>query len=363
MNFELDEGQQMLAASVARLFEDHAVRPPAGSARDWQDYRDMGLLGLPFAEADGGLGGRHEDVMLVMEAYGRALGKVPYPSVVLLAGRLLAAAGGPAGQRLLAELIDGGKRVALALYEPGRRYHWDNPMTRAERDGDGWTLTGAKAAVLGADRETVLLCPATTAEGLRLFALPAETAGLEMEMLPTPDGRRGANVRFEGASIPATAELGDPVRNPALIAAALDGAIAATCAEMVGAMERLLGLTVDYLNIRRQFGVAIGSFQAVQHRAADMLMAIEQARSMTIHAVAMLDAPADERGADVAAAKALVNRSSRFVGQQAIQLHGGLGLTAEYPAGRYFQRLTVLENLFGDTEHHLGIVERAGGRV
>ncbi|WP_347270505.1 acyl-CoA dehydrogenase family protein [Rhizorhabdus histidinilytica] len=360
MNFEPDEEQRLLAASVARLFEDHGAQPSADPVRQWRDYRDMGLLGLPFAEANGGHGGRFEDVMLVMEAYGRALGQVPYPAVALLAGRLLEAAGGPTAQALLAEMIAGTKRVALALYEPGRRYRWDDPATAAECDGEGWTLTGAKIAVLGADRETVLLCPATTAEGLRLFAVPAGTAGVAMEMLPTPDGRQAANVRCDDARIPAAAEIGDPARNPALIAAAVDGAIAAACAEMVGAMERLLGLTVDYLGVRRQFGVAIGSFQALQHRAADMLMAIEQARSMTIHAVAMLDAPAAERTVAVAAAKALVNRSSRFVGQQAIQLHGGMGLTAEYPAGRYFQRLTVLENLFGDTGHHLDIVERAG---
>lgn len=358
MNFEPSEEQQLLAASVARLFEDHGAQTSADPAGQWRDYRDMGLLGLPFAEASGGLGGRFEDVMLVMEAYGRALGQAPYPAAVVLAGRLLEAAGADA---LLADLIAGEKLAAVALYEPGRRYRWNDPTTVAEREGEGWTLTGAKIAVSGADAATVLLCPASTAEGVRLFAVPAETAGVAVDLRPTPDGRQAADVRFDAVSLPAEAEIGDPATNHGLIAAAIDGAIAASCAEMVGAMEKLLDLTVDYLATRQQFGVAIGSFQALQHRAADMLMAIEQARSMTIHAVAMLEAEARPRGAAVAAAKALVNRTSRFVGQQAIQLHGGMGLTSEYPAGRYFQRLTVLENLYGDTDHHLDRVEAAGG--
>jgi len=358
MNFEPSEEQQLLAASVGRLFEDHGAQTPVDPAAQWRDYAEIGLLGLPFAEANGGLGGRFEDVMLVMEAYGRTLARAPYPATVLLAGRLLEAAG---VDGLLADLIAGERRAALALHEPGRRYRWDDPATVAERDAAGWTLTGTKIAVLGADAETVLLCPATTADGLRLFAVPAGADGVAVEVRPTPDGRWAADVRFDGVRLPAGAEIGDPVTNAGLIAAALDGAIAASCAEMVGAMEALLDLTVDYLGTRQQFGVAIGSFQALQHRAADMLMAIEQARSMTIHAVAMLDAPAGERAAAVAAAKALVNRASRFVGQQAIQLHGGMGLTSEYPAGRYFQRLTVLENLYGDTDHHLDVVEAAGG--
>lgn len=358
MNFEPGEDQQLLVTSVERLFSDHAAQGAADPAAQWRDYRDMGLLGLPFAQASGGLGGAVEDVMLVMEAFGRALGRAPYPSSVLLAGRLLDAVG--AGD-LLAGLIAGERRPVLCLFEPGRRYRWDDPATAAERIDGGWTLSGGKCAVLDADADSVLICPAMTADGLRLFAVAPRTAGMTVDLLPTPDGRRAANVRFDAVALPADAEIGDPATNHMLLAAAIDGAIAATCAEMVGAMEKLLEITVDYLGTRRQFGVAIGSFQALQHRAADMLMAIEQARSMTIHAVAMMGEAADDRAPAVAAAKALVNRSARFVGQQAIQLHGGMGLTSEYPAGAYFQRLTVLENLFGDTDHHLDAVERAGG--
>lgn len=358
MNFEPSEDQRLLADSVARLFDDHAAQLPADPAAQWRDYGEMGLLGLPFAEANGGLGGKPEDLMLVMEAYGRALGRAPYGSSVLLAGRLLEAVG---ASQALADLIGGGPRPVLCLFEPRRRYRWNQPTMMAERIEGGWTLSGSKVAVLDADADSVLICPAATPDGLRLFLITPGTAGVTVEVRPTPDGRRAANIAFDVVRLPADAEIGDPATNADRIAAAIDGAIAATCAEMVGAMEKLLDLTVDYLGTRQQFGVAIGSFQALQHRAADMLMAIEQARSMTIHAVAMLDAEAGDRTAAVAAAKALVNRAARFVGQQAIQLHGGMGLTSEYPAGAYFQRLTVLENLFGDTDHHLDVVEAAGG--
>lgn len=358
MNFEPSEDQRLLSDSVARLLDDHAAQSPADPAAQWRDYGEMGLLGLPFSEASGGLDGKPEDLMLVMEAYGRSLGRAPYGSSVLLAGRLLEAVG--AGEAL-SDLIGGGPRPVLCLFEPGRRYRWDEPATVAEATAGGWTLSGAKVAVLDADAQSVLICPATTDGGLRLFLVAPGTTGVKVEVRPTPDGRRAANIAFEAVRLPAAAEIGDPATNADRIAAVIDGAIAATCAEMVGAMEKLLDLTVDYLGTRQQFGVAIGSFQALQHRAADMLMAIEQARSMTIHAVAMLGAEAADRTAAVAAAKALVNRAARFVGQQAIQLHGGMGLTSEYPAGAYFQRLTVLENLFGDTDHHLDVVEAAGG--
>jgi alkylation response protein AidB-like acyl-CoA dehydrogenase len=166
---------------------------------------------------------------------------------------------------------------------------------------------------------------------------------------------------LDGVEIPETAAIGDPADNGELVVEVVDGAILACCSEAIGAMEKLLALTVEYLGTRNQFGTAIGSFQVLQHRAADMLIALEQARSITIHAISMMDAPPAQRHIAVAAAKALANRTSRFVGSQAIQLHGGMGLASEYPAGRYFQRLTVLETLFGDSNHHLTEMEKGGG--
>jgi len=361
MNFALAEDQRLLADSVGRLFERHAADASRDRLAQWADYRDLGLLALPFGEEVGGLGGGAEEVVLVMEAYGRTLATAPYLQSVLLAGRLLAALSHPAARELLAGVMAGERRAALCLYEPGARYDWDMPSTRAEPDGSGWRLTGAKCAVLDADEGTMLICPAATADGLGLFLVPPDAQGVTLAVRPTPDGRRAADVRLEAVKLPGEAAIGDARRSAEWLAAVIDGAVVAACAEMVGAMQRLLDLTVDYLGTRRQFGAPLGSFQALQHRAADMLVALEQARSIIFWAVSALDRPAPERAAAVAAAKALVNRSARLIGQQAIQLHGGIGLTLDYAAGRYFQRLTVLEGLFGDSDHHLRQVERAGG--
>lgn len=358
MNFDYSEEQVLLADMVGRLFADHAARTTRDPAAEWRDYLDQGLIGLPFAEEAGGFGDGHEEVMLVMEAAGRHLAQAPYLQSVLLAGRTLALTG---ARDALTGLLATGARHALALFEPGQRYRWDAPTTDAERTTDGWTISGAKVAVLDMDADTALLCPAATDGGLGLFLIPPGTPGLTLTQRPTPDGRTAADLTLDQVVLPAEAAIGDPARNRSAIAEAVDGAILGTCAEAVGAMEQLLALTVDYLNIRQQFGVAIGSFQALQHRAADMLIAIERARSIMIYAASMMDAPDEQRSVAVAAAKALVNRSARFVGQQAIQLHGGMGLASEYPAGRYFQRLTVLEMLFGDTDHHLAVVEAGGG--
>nr|WP_284732175.1 acyl-CoA dehydrogenase [Sphingobium nicotianae] len=289
---------------------------------------------------------------------GRHLSQAPYLQSVLLAGRTLALAG---ADEALTGLLAVGARHALALFEPGQRYRWDAPATRAEPTAEGWTISGAKVAVLDHDGETVLLCPAATPRGLGLFLIPPGTSNVLLAIQPTPDGRHATDVTLDAVTLPPEAAIGDPARNRAILAEAVDGAILGACAEMVGAMEQLLAITVDYLNVRQQFGAVIGSFQALQHRAADMLIAIERARSIMIYAASMMEAPEARRSVAVAAAKALVNRSARFVGQQAIQLHGGMGLASDYPAGRYFQRLTVLGMLFGDTDHQRAVVAAGGG--
>ena len=210
-------------------------------------------------------------------------------------------------------------------------------------------------------RRCGMIVPAAVAEGLGLFLIPPGTAGVTLDIHATPDGRTAANVKLDRVSVPGIAAIGDPAGNAALVAEVVDGAILASCAESIGAMDQLLTLTVDYLNVREQFGAIIGTFQALQHRAADMLIAIERARSITIYAASMMGALPEHRRAAVAAARALVNQSSRFVGQQAIQLHGGMGLASECKAGSYFQRLTVLETILGDTDYYLAVVERSGG--
>ena len=353
MNFDPSEEQQLLADAVGGLLEGHAAGP-RDPAAEWRDYRDFGLLDLPFSAELGG----PETMMPVMEAYGRTLAQAPYLQSILLAGRVLALAG---ANDTLAAIRAGERKAALCLYEPGLRYRWDAPASVAVRSDAGWVLSGRKVAVLDAPGAGLFLVPATTPDGLSLFLVPADAPGVALHARPTPDGRHAADLAFDAVLLPADAQLGTPSATRAILAEAIDGAVAACCSEMVGAMARVLAITTEYLAVRTQFGVVIGSFQALQHRAADMLVAIEQARSMTIYAVSMLGAPAAERSVAVAAAKALVNRNARFVGSEAIQLHGGMGLASEYPAGRYFQRLTVLETLLGDTDSLLDQVEQGGG--
>lgn len=355
MNFDPSEEQVMLADMVGKLFADHAKNNSSSDA--WNDYLEYGLIGLPFADQQGGLGGGPAETMLVMEAVGRTLARAPYWQSVMLAGRVLALA----DRAELGELLSSGARHALCLHEPGQRYRWEAPRTCAEWSGNGWTLSGSKISVLDADEKCGLIVPVSMGEVLGLLFVPAGTSGVTFDIQPTPDGRHAANVTFNDVALPEDAMIGDAARNSALLCEVIDGAVLASCSEAIGAMERLLELTVDYCNIREQFGVAIGTFQAVQHRAADMLIAIERARSITIYAASMMDALPERRSVAVSAAKALVNQSSRLVGQQAIQLHGGMGLASECAAGAYFQRLTVLETILGDTDHHLAVVERGGG--
>lgn len=361
MNFDLSEEQSMLADTVGKQFEAHQADTEAAIASIWSNYHDLGLIGLPFSKEMGGLGSGHEEIMIVMEAYGRTLGTAPYLQSVLMAGRLLEHLGGDGTEQALASLLSGDQQFALCLYEQGARYRWAASHTTAERLDGRWRLNGAKIAVLDAERETTLICSAMTDSGLRVFLVPSHLDGISMEILPTPDGRTAANISFDNISLSDDAEIGDPVFNQARLEDVVDGAILACCAEMVGAMEKLLEITIEYLDTRSQFGDVIGTFQALQHRAADMLVSIEQARSIMIHAASMMGGASADRHVAVAAAKALINRSARFIGSEAIQLHGGMGLASEYPAGRYFQRLTVLENLFGDTDHHMCEVERGGG--
>lgn len=364
MNFELDDEQRMLRESIGATLARQRESDPGATAA-WAELRDLGALALPFPDALGGLDGGPEEIMLVTDAIGRSLARAPYLQSVVLAGGLLADAatryGDPAAQELVRATASGEARPALCLYEPERRYALDPVATLVRREEGGWVLDGAKCAVFQADANSTLVVPARCDRGLALVVVPPGSSGLTVETRRTPDGQSAADVAFTDIRLPHDAAIGDPAENAHLLAEAVDRAIAAVCAEMVGAMDALLHLTVDYLGDREQFGAPLGTFQAVQHRAADLLVAIEQARSMTYLAIARLGRDARGRMAAVAAAKAFVNRSARFVGQQAVQLHGGMGMTAEYPAGRYFQRLTTLELLFGDTDHHLARYEAAGG--
>lgn len=359
MDFDLTEEQRLLKESVERLFADRYTfeqrqaytRSPDGWSRDlWRAYGDLGLLGLPFAEEEGGFGGGPIETMIVMEAFGRSLVLEPYISTVVLCGGLLRRAGAKA---LLPRIADGSLLLSFAHGEKQARWMLDDVRTTM-RDGK---ITGEKSVVLHGDSADKLIVSAREDSGrVGLFLVDAKDVTRRGYL--TQDGQRAAEIMLSGAAV----EEIIAVDSMPVIERAVDETIAALAAEAVGAMSTLHELTVDYLKTRVQFGMPIGRFQALQHRAVDMLVAVEQARSMAMLATMMVgEADAAERAKAIAAAKVQVGRSAKIVGQQAIQLHGGIGMTAEYKAGHYFKRLTMIDQMFGPADHHLQRLAETGG--
>ncbi len=379
MDFELSDEQRLLRDSVDRLigpaYDDLALRRRTGAADPgfsrelWAKYAELGLLALPFGEDEGGFGGGPVETMIVMEAVGRGLALEPYLSTVVLGGNLLRLGGGAAQrERLVPKIADGSLLLAFAHLERQARYDLFDVATFAQRNGDTFVLEGDKSVVLHGDSADMLIVSARTAggrrerDGITLFLVEADRAGVSRRGFATQDGLRGAAVSLGRVEVPGDAVLGEVDRGGELIERVTDIAIAAVCAEAVGAAASLHALTLEYLKTRKQFGVPIGSFQVLQHRAVDMFTALEQARSMEYYAAMMaLAEDARARRAAISGAKVQINRALRFIGQQAVQLHGGIGVTMEYRAGHYFKRMTMIESLFGDTPHHLRRMDAAGG--
>lgn len=365
MDFNYTEEQLALQDTLRRFIaKDYSfehrralAKSADGFDRDaWKTFADFGILALPFAEDFGGLDGNAVDTMLVMEMLGRGLALEPYLSTVVLCGGLIRDAGSTAQKEQLLPAIAGGeKMLALAHFEPGARYELDNVAATATPSGKGWQLNGAKAVVLGAPSADTLIVSARDGKGLSLFLVDAKAPGVTLRAYPTQDGARAADLKLSAVEVGADALIGTAGNALPVIERALDYANAALCAEAVGIMSALNEVTLEYLKTRKQFGVPIGKFQALQHRMADMVIATEQARSMaTLAAVRADSADAAERGRAVAAAKAYVTQSARLVGQQAVQLHGGMGVVDELNVSHYFKRLTMIGLTFGDTDYHLG---------
>jgi len=380
MDFDLSDEQRMLQDSVQRLLAEqcsfeqrHAlITGPADAGKAlWRQFAELGLLGLPFAEEDGGFGGGTVDTFIVMQAIGRALAPLPYLATVVLCGGLLRAAASPAQRAELVPAIAAGElTLAFAHSENQARYDLADVRTTARRQGEGWVLDGEKRFVLNGDTADRLIvsarvAPAGTGEdALALFMLDANAVGVTRRGYATQDRGRCADVKLKSVQVGEDALIGEAGNALTAIEQAVDAAIAALCAEAVGAMTCAHELTVDYLKVRKQFGVAIASFQALQHRAVDMLVAAEQARSMALYATMMCTEPdRTERRRAISAAKVQVNNSGRFVGQEAVQLHGGIGMTEECQVGHYLRRLSMIEMMFGDTAHHVRRLARAGGLI
>ncbi|HEX4511566.1 MAG TPA: acyl-CoA dehydrogenase family protein, partial [Burkholderiaceae bacterium] len=362
MNFDFDEDEQALREAVLRWtgrgygFERRRSIVQAGgfSREAWNEMAQLGLLGLGIAEADGGLGLGPVAAMVVQEALGRALVLEPVAAVAGVAVALLEHAPADLRSAWLPRVAAGNAIIVPALQERQARYRLADVQTRAEPVDEGWTLHGLKNLVPAGDQADAFIVPARMdaastprdPAGIGLFLVERAAPGVATRGYPLQDGSRSAAVEFE--STPAHRVAGSGAAFECL-ERAVDIGIAALAAEAVGAMDRLFELTVDYLDTRRQFGVPIGTFQALRHRVADMKMQLELARSMSYFATLQLGAPAPVRRRALSQAKVQLGQSMRFVGQQAIQLHGGIGVTDEYAASHYFKRLTVMEIQFGDT--------------
>jgi pimeloyl-CoA dehydrogenase small subunit len=370
MDFEFTDEQRLLRDSVDRLLADrytfdkrraYLAEPEGWSRAMWAQYAELGLLGLPFAEEHGGFGGGAIDVMLVMEAFGRVLAVEPYLATVVLCGTALRLAGTEAQKSTLLPQIAEGKLVlAFAHGERQARYDLTDVLTTATPKSGGWVLEGAKTVVGHGDNAEILIVSARTAgerddaDGVSLFLVDGKASGIARRSYTMRDGTRAAEISLSAVEVGRDALIGEVGAAFPIIERVVEAGIAATAAEAVGAMETSQAMTLEYLKTRRQFGKPIGENQALQHRASEMFMSLEQGRSMAMLAAMMVDEPdAAERAHNIAMAKVAVGQAARFVSQNAVQLHGGIGMTEEYAVGHYFRRCMVIEHTFGDTAHHL----------
>lgn len=378
MDFDLTEEQSILKDSLDRLLADNygfeerkrfMASPEGWSSEMWGRYAEMGLMALPFAEADGGIGGGPVETMIVMEALGKVLALEPYFTTTVLGGGFLRLGGSDAQRaEIIPQIADGSRKLAFAQLERGSRYDLHHVETTATKDGGGFVLSGAKGVVLHGDSADALVVTARTAGasrnagGIGVFLVDAKAPGVSRRFYVMQDGQRGAEIAFDKVKVPADAVLGDPENGLPLVEKVVDQAIAALCAEAVGVMSAMHGLTVDYLKMRKQFGVPIGAFQVLQHKAVDMYVALEQARSITLYATMMADSDdRQERARAMHAAKTEIGRDGRLVGENAVQLHGGVGMTMEYVVGHYLKRATMIDLTFGDSDHHLRALAALGG--
>jgi pimeloyl-CoA dehydrogenase small subunit len=361
MDFDFSEEQTLLKESVAGLLAKNYTfekRKAYGQSEQgysqemWNAFAEQGLLGLPFSEEDGGFGGGAVETMIVMEQLGRHLCLEPYFASVILAGGLLKHAGSSAEKaKYLPSLIDGSAVYAFAFTERQSRHDVSNISTQAAKSGDNYTISGDKCIVLAGDYAHRFIVTAKNAGHLALFVVEGNAKGVTRRGYDTQDGLRGAEISFENT--PAVLLKQDAL--PA-IQAVIDEAIAALAAEATGAFDVMLALTVEYMKTRKQFGVVISQFQALQHKASEMFVSSELARSMAYFGAAMLSEEASERSRALSQVKVQIGRSAKFIGQGAIQLHGGVGMTHEYAISHYFKRVTMIDTLFGDADEHLGLV-------
>jgi alkylation response protein AidB-like acyl-CoA dehydrogenase len=363
MDFEFTDDQLSLRDAVARWVDKgfsferrHAIAKKGGATRDvYGELAELGLTGLAIPESHGGMGFGAIEAMVVLEELGRGLVNAPYAAGALVAPALLSAAPAELQSSWLPRIAGGEVLVVLAHQERGARYRLNQVATAAKKSGSSWRLSGQKNVVPAADEADAFIVPArlsgaeTDPQGIGLFLVEKAAAGLGIQAYPTQDGARAGELKL--ADTPAALITDNGF---AVLELAADVGVAAACAEAVGVMEKLVALTVEYMNTRKQFGTTLATFQALRHRIADVKMQLELGRSMSYFASLKLREPAAQRRRALSQAKVQLGTSMRFVGQQCVQLHGGIGVTDEYIGSHYFKRLTMLEMAFGDTMHHLG---------
>ena len=367
MDFDFSDEQEMLRDSVHKwvdkaydLERRRAIVKAGGYSADaWREIAELGLTGLQVPEANGGLGFGPVEAMVVMEELGRGIVLEPFAAASLVAVSLLRDGHAPSAELWLQGIAEGKETVVLAHQERTARYRLANVTTKAEHAGGTWQLSGKKIMVPAGMHAGAFIVPARVSgndddpAGIGLFIVSKGEGGVEVRGYPTQDGASAADLTLNRAN---AIELMAPGEAYAALERAIDVGIAALCAEAVGVMDKLVAITVEYMNTRKQFGVPIATFQALRHRMADVKMQLELARSMSFFATLKLDEPAPSRRRALAQAKLQLGQSMRYVGQQCIQLHGGIGVTDEYSAGHYFKRLTVMEMTYGDSMHQLGEV-------
>jgi pimeloyl-CoA dehydrogenase small subunit len=370
MDFEPSDDQRLLVESVTRMLADnysfaqrkgYMAQPAGYSPEMWSKFAELGLLGVPFAEEYGGYGGGTQEVMLVMQAFGRALVVEPFLSTVVLCGTAIQAAGSADQKRsLLPAIAEGSLKLSFAHGERQARYDLNDVVTTAKRSGNGWVLDGSKTVVAHGEAADKFIVSARTSgdrydrDGITLFIVDGGVQGLARRGYTSRDDSRAADIALSNVQVSDAGVLGEVGQGFPIIQRVVEAGIAATAAEAVGAMEAMNEMTLEYSKTRVQFGQPIGSYQVVQHRLADMFMTQEQGRSMAMLATMSLeDSDVEERARNIAMAKVGIGQSARYVSQSAVQLHGGIGMTEEYAVGHYFRRCMVIERLWGDPAYWL----------
>jgi pimeloyl-CoA dehydrogenase small subunit len=369
MDFSFTEEQTLLRNSVQKFVQnDYDFDKRRGIAKsetgwkreNWKQFAELGLLGAPFAEDFGGLGGGPVETMIIMEEFGRGLVIEPYLGTVVLAGGFLSHGGSKAQkEQYIGEIIEGKRVFAFAFAEPQGRYNLADLAVTAKKSGAGYTLNGHKAVVIGAPWADSLIVTARTGGGQRdekgvsVFVVDKKAKGVSCRDYPTVDGLRASEVTFENVALGEDALIGAEGAGLPLVERVVDEGIAALSAEAIGAMKVLNDTTVEYCKTRKQFGVPIGKFQVLQHRMVDMFMNYEQSVSITYMVTLKLGESDTERKKAASAAKVQIGKAGRFIGQNAVQLHGGMGMTDELNVGHFFKRLTMIDTMFGNVDHHL----------